>query len=100
MAHSHEALGLEALLSEEDALPEVVVARGHLLQAFKSEAQVQVESGPHLTHFSLGQCPWKMPTPHTHSQPHSHLGYPALGLCSLSPTCFPRGARGPAVDDA
>lgn len=48
-----------ASLSKKDALLEVVMAQGCLLQTLKGEAQVEVESSPHLTQLSLGQCPWK-----------------------------------------
>lgn len=43
------------LLGQEDALLEVGTAQGHLLQALAGEAQVEVDSGPHLTQLSLGQ---------------------------------------------
>lgn len=46
-------------LSEKDALFEVVVAQGRLLQALTGESQIEVETGPHLTQFPLGQHPWR-----------------------------------------
>lgn len=44
-------------LSKKDALFEVVVAQGCLLQALAGEAQIEVEAGPHLAQFPLGQHP-------------------------------------------
>ena len=35
------------------------VAQGCLLQALTGETQIEVETGPHLTQFPLGQHPWK-----------------------------------------
>lgn len=49
------------LLSKKDALLEVAVAQGHLLQALKGQAKVEVEPGPHLSQLSPRQRPWKTP---------------------------------------
>lgn len=69
-------------LSEKDALFEVVVALGCLLQALTGEAQIEVETGPHLTQFPLGQHPWKARALGTQ--------LPPLGMgFSLYPTLFP-----------
>lgn len=49
------------LLSKKDALLEVAVAQGHLLQALKGQAEVEVEPGPHLSQLSPRQRTWKTP---------------------------------------
>lgn len=54
--------GWAGLLGEKDALLEVVIAGGHLLQALEGEAQVEAEPGPHLTQLSPGQRPWEKAT--------------------------------------
>lgn len=77
-------LGTGDLLGEEDALPEVGVAGGRLLQAVESEPQVQVESGPHFTQFSLGQRPWKVP-PHSHIQGLTPTWATSSGAVQLLP---------------
>lgn len=79
------------LLGKKDALLEVVVAQGRLPQTLEGEAQVEVESGPHLTQLSLGQRPWKTTPPDTQG-PDPNWG---LRLWAPSPTPPPASHGGP-----
>lgn len=52
MRFQEEGRILWAILSEKDALLEEFATQVCLLQALKRKAQVEIESGPHLTQLS------------------------------------------------